>query len=199
MALEMNDLMMLRGMDSKEGLTPYEQFDVARHQAKKPSGVAIAGLTVASVGAAAAIGAWIFGPLYGNAKAGQAQEAAQAAKEQAALQYQAALNLLNQQSANTNATLDRVIRGLERETDARVAGDINLTNTVTDSQTGSQASQLSALQQAELAASQATQQVMTQTYSDFVTGRASLNPTPVSLYSAPQPCACPASGCGCGA
>ena len=199
MALEMNDLMMLRGMDSKEGLTPYEQFDVARHQAKKPSGVAIAGLTVASVGAAAAIGAWIFGPLYGNAKAGQAKEAAQAAKEQAALQYQAALNLLNQQSANTNATLDRVIRGLERETDARVAGDINLTNTVTDSQTGSQASQLSALQQAELAASQATQQVMTQTYSDFVTGRASLNPTPVSLYSAPQPCACPASGCGCGA
>lgn len=199
MALEMNDLMMLRGMDSKDGLTPYEQFDVARHQAKKPSGVAIAGLTVASVGAAAAIGAWIFGPLYGNAKAGQAKEAAQAAKEQAALQYQAALNLLNQQSANTNATLDRVIRGLERETDARVAGDINLTNTVTDSQTGSQASQLSALQQAELAASQATQQVMTQTYSDFVTGRASLNPTPVSLYSAPQPCACPASGCGCGA
>ena len=199
MALEMNDLMMLRGMDSKEGLTPYEQFDVARHQAKKPSGVAIAGLTVASVGAAAAIGAWIFGPLYGNAKAGQAKEAAQAAKEQAALQYQAALNLLNQQAANTNATLDRVIRGLERETDARVAGDINLTNTVTDSQTGSQASQLSALQQAELAASQATQQVMTQTYSDFVTGRASLNPTPVSLYSAPQPCACPASGCGCGA
>ena len=199
MALDVNDLMMLKGMDSKEGLTPYEQFDVARHQAKKPSGVAIAGLTVASVGAAAAIGAWIFGPLYGNAKAGQAKEAAQAAMEQAALQYQAALNLLNQQSANTNATLDRVIRGLERETDARVAGDINLTNTVTDSQTGSQASQLSALQQAELAASQATQQVMTQTYSDFVTGRASLNPTPVSLYSSPQPCACPASGCGCGA
>ena len=199
MALDVNDLMVLKGMESKEGLTPYEQFDVARHQAKKPSGVAIAGLTVASVGAAAAIGAWIFGPLYGNAKAGQAKEAAHAAKEQAALQYQAALNLLNQQSANTNATLDRVIRGLERETDARVAGDINLTNTVTDSQTGSQASQLSALQQAELAASQATQQVMTQTYSDFVTGRASLNPTPVSLYSAPQPCACPASGCGCGA
>ena len=61
MALEMNDLMMLRGMDSKEGLTPYEQFDVARHQAKKPSGVAIAGLTVASVGAAAAIVVAFFG------------------------------------------------------------------------------------------------------------------------------------------
>ena len=25
MALEMNDLMMLRGMDSKEGLSPYKQ------------------------------------------------------------------------------------------------------------------------------------------------------------------------------
>lgn len=191
----MNDLMMLKGMDSKDGLTPYEQFDVARQQAKKPSGVAIAGLTVASVGAAAAIGAWIFGPLYGNAKAGQAKEAAQAAKEQAALQYQAALNLLNQQSANTNATLDRVIRGLERETDARTSGDLNITTTINDTLSGQQSGQLSAQQQAELASSQATQQVMTQTYSDFVTGRASLNPTPVSLYSAPQPCACP--GCVC--
>lgn len=195
MAFDANDLMMLKGIDSKEGLTPYEQFDVARQQAKKPSGVAIAGLTVASVGAAAAIGAWIFGPLYGNAKAGQAKEAAQAAKEQAALQYQTALNLLNQQSANTNATLDRVIRGLERETDARTSGDLNITTTINDTLSGQQASTLTAQQQAELAASQATQQVMTQTYSDFVTGRASLNPTPVSLYSAPQPCACP--GCGC--
>jgi len=85
MALEMNDLMMLRGMDSKEGLSPYEQYMVGYKQSKKPSGVAIAGLTVASVGAAAAIGAWIFGPLYGNAKAGQAKEVALAAKEIAAL------------------------------------------------------------------------------------------------------------------
>ncbi len=198
MALEMQDLMALKSMgNEREGMTPYEQFEQARQQAKKPSGVAIAGLTVASVGAAAAIGAWIFGPLYGNAKAGQAKEAAQAANEQAALQYQAALNLLNQQSANTNATLDRVIRGLERETDARVSGDVTLNQTITDTVSGQQASTLTAQQQAELAASQATQQVMTQAYSDFVTGRASLNPTPVSLYSSPQPCNCPMSGCGC--
>ena len=195
MALDANDLMMLKGMDSKEALTPYEQYKVGYMQAKKPSGVAIAGLTVASVAAVAGITAWIFNPLYSNAKAGQAREAAQGAKELAATQYTAALNLLNQQTANTNATLDRVIRGLERETDARVAGDINLTNTVTDSQTGSQASQLTAAQQAELAASQATQQVMMQTFSDAVTGKSSLNPTPVMIYSAPQPCACP--GCGC--
>lgn len=195
MALDINDLAMLKGMDSKEGMTPYEQFEQARQQAKKPSGVAIAGLTVASVGAAAAIGAWIFGPLYGSAKAGQAKETAQSTKELANAQYQAALQLMNSQNANTNATLDRVVRALERETDARVSGDVNLTQTITDTVSGSQQGQLTATQQAELAASQATQQVMTQTYSDFVTGRASLNPTPVSLYSAPQPCACP--GCGC--
>lgn len=195
MALDINDLALLKGMDSKDGMTPYEQFEQARQQAKKPSGVAIAGLTVASVGTVAAIGAWIFGPLYGSAKAGQAKETAQSVKEVANAQYQAALQLMNSQNANTNATLDRVVRALERETDARVSGDVNLTQTITDTVSGQQASALTAQQQAELAASQATQQVMTQTYSDFVTGRASLNPTPVSLYSAPQPCACP--GCSC--
>ena len=184
MALEMNDLMMLRGMDSKEGLTPYEQYKVGYMQAKKPSGVAIAGLTVASVGAAAAIGAWIFGPLYGNAKAGQAKEVALAAKEIAALQNGA-----------TQRQLDQLTNLFAAERAERINGDQTITQTITDTVSGSQSGQLTALQQAELAASQATQQVMTQTYSDFVTGRASLNPTPVSLFSAPQPCACP--GCGC--
>lgn len=191
----MQDLMALRSMGEKEGMTPYEQVKLDYMSAKKPSGVAIAGLTVASVGAAAAVGAWIFGPLFGNAKAGQAKEAAQSAKDLANAQYNAALQLMNSQNQNTNATLDRVVRALERETDARVSGDVTLNQTITDTVSGQQASTLTAQQQAELAASQATQQVMTQTYSDFVTGRASLNPTPVSLYSAPQPCACP--GCGC--
>ena len=185
MALEMNDLMMLKGMDSKEGMTPYEQFDMARHQAKKPSGVAIAGLTVASVGAAAAIGAWIFGPLYGNAKAGQAKEVALAAKEIAALQNGA-----------TQRQLDQLTNLFAAERQERIVGDQTITQTVNDTVSGSQQGTLSAQQAAELSA---VNSVMTQTYSDFVTGRASLNPTPVSLYSAPQPCACPASGCGCGA
>ena len=57
---------------------------------------------------------------------------------------------------------------------------------------GSQQSSLTAQQAAELSA---VNSVMTKTYEDFVTGRASLNPTPVSIYSAPQPCPCP--GCGC--
>ena len=196
MALDMNDLMMLKGMDQKDGLSPYEQVKLDHMTAKSHTGgVAVAGLVTGVVGVTVGATAWLFGGLFANAKGKEAKETAIAAKEQAATQYAATLQLLNQQAANTNATLDRVIRGLERETDARVSGDVTLNQTITDTVSGQQASNLTAQQQAELAASQATQQVMTQTYSDFVTGRASLNPTPVSLYSAPQPCACP--GCGC--
>ena len=56
MALEMNDLMMLRGMD-KEGMTPYEQFKVGHIQSKRASGTAIAGLTVGVGAAVLAVGA----------------------------------------------------------------------------------------------------------------------------------------------
>ena len=192
MALDVNDLAMLKGMDEKGGLSPYEQFDMARHQAKKPSGVAIAGLTVASVGAAAAIGAWIFGPLYGNAKAGQAKEAAQSAKELAAAQYQAALQLLQTQNQNTQATIDRLIGTVAAERNERIAGDLNITTTINDTQSGQQA----ASQTQTTAVDNAVSQVMSQTFADAITGRSSLNATPVQIYSAPQPCGCP--GCGCG-
>jgi hypothetical protein len=196
MALDVNDLALLKSMNGGSELSAYEQVKLDHMTAKSHTGgVAVAGLVTGVTGLAVGATAWLFSGLFSNAKANQAKEVAQGAKDLAAAQYQAALQLMNQQNANTNATLDRVIRGLERETDARVAGDINLTNTVTDSQTGSQASQLTAAQQAELAASQATQQVMMQTFSDAVTGKSSLNPTPVMIYSAPQPCACP--GCGC--
>ena len=192
MALDVNDLAMLKGMDEKGGLSPYEQFDMARHQAKKPSGVAIAGLTVASVGAAAAIGAWIFGPLYGNAKAGQAKEAAQSAKELAAAQYQAALQLLQTQNQNTQATIDRLISSVAAERNERIAGDLNITTTINDTQSGQQA----ASQSQTTAVDNAVSQVMSQTFADAITGRSSLNATPVQIFSAPQPCGCP--GCGCG-
>lgn len=188
MALESNDLAMLQ----RGGLSPYEQFDMARQQAKKPSGVAIAGLTVASVGAAAAIGAWIFGPLYGNAKAGQAREAAQSAKELAAAQYQAALQLLQTQNQNTQATIDRLIGTVAAERNERIAGDLNITTTINDTQSGQQA----ASQTQTTAVDNAVSQVMNQTFADAITGRSSLNATPVQIYSAPQPCGCP--GCGCG-
>ena len=195
MALELNDLMMLKGMDDKGGLTPYEQYKVGYMQTKKPSGVAVAGLTVASVAAAAAIGSWIFGPLYGNAKAGQAKEAAQGAKELAAAQYQAALALMNQQNQDTKANIDRLLLGLQRETDARVAQGLTVTQTINDTISGQQSGSQTAQVSQTSAIDTSVQQIMTQTFADAVTGKSSLNPTPVMIYSAPQPCACP--GCGC--
>lgn len=181
MAMEMNDLMTLKNM----GMSPYEQYMMGYKQQKAhTSGTAIAGLVLGTVGTAAAIGAWIFSPLYGNAKASQAREAAIAAKELANAQNQGLRDLIGT-LASTVAT----------ERQERIAGDVTLTNTVNDSVSGSQQSALTAQQAAELSA---VNSVMQQTYSDFVTGRASLNPQPVSIYSAPQPCGCPATcGCGC--
>ena len=182
----MNDLMMLRGMDSKEGLSPYEQVKLDHMTARNhTSGIGVAGLVLGTVGTAVGVGAWLFGGMYGNAKANQAKEVALAAKEIATLQNGA-----------TQRQLDQLTNLFAAERQERIAGDQTITQTVNDSVSGSQQGTLSAQQAAELSA---VNSVMTQTYSDFVTGRASLNPTPVSLYSAPQPCACPASGCGCGA
>ena len=186
MALEMNDLMMLRGMDSKEGLSPYEQVKVGYMQNRNhTSGIGVAGLVLGTVGTAVGVGAWLFGGMYGNAKANQAKEVALAAKEIATLQNGA-----------TQRQLDQLTNLFAAERAERINGDQTITQTITDTVSGSQQGTLSAQQAAELSA---VNSVMTQTYSDFVTGRASLHPTPVSLYSAPQPCACPASGCGCGA
>lgn len=178
----MQDLMALKSMGSENGLTPYEQYKVGFMQSKKPSGVAIAGLTVASVAAVAGVTAWIFGGMQANAKGKEAKEAAYAAKEIAGVQNQA-----------TQRQLDQLTSLFAAERAERINGDQTITQTVTDTVSGSQQGTLSAQQAAELSA---VNSVMTQAYSDFVTGRASLNPTPVSLYSAPQPCACP--GCGCG-
>ena len=182
----MNDLMMLRGMDSKEGLSPYEQVKLDHMTARNhTSGIGVAGLVLGTVGTAVGVGAWLFGGMYGNAKANQAKEVALAAKEIAALQNGA-----------TQRQLDQLTNLFAAERAERINGDQTITQTVNDTVSGSQQSALTAQQAAELSA---VNSVMTKTYEDFVTGRASLNPTPVSLYSAPQPCACPASGCGCGA
>ena len=60
MALDMNDLMTLKGLEN--GMSPYEQMKVAHMQSRgRASGVGITGLVLGSVGLAAGIGAWIFG------------------------------------------------------------------------------------------------------------------------------------------
>ena len=154
--------------------TPYESWKVSEAASRRPSGTAVAGLVLGTVGAALGIGAWVFAPIFSNAKANGIKDLANA-------QYNA-----------NNAQIAAIASLLNTERAERVQGDINLTNSVTDTVSGQQASTLTAQQAAELSA---VNSVMAQTYSDFVTGRASLNPTPVSLYSAPQPCSCPGS-CG---
>lgn len=197
--MDINDLMTLKALDKDNAMTPYQQYMVGYKQQKShTSGVGVAGLVLGTVGTAAAVGAWIFAPLFASAKSSQAREAARGAKELASAQYTAALQLMNQQNANTNATIDRLIGTMAAERSERIAGDYSITQTVTDTVSGSQQGTLTAQQAAELAASQATQQVMQQTFADAVTGRSSLNATPVQIYSAPQPCGCPMTGCGCG-
>lgn len=156
------------------GFTPFESFMVAEKSSKRPSGTAVAGLVLGSVGAALGIGAWIFAPVFSNAKANGIRD------------------LANAQFSANNAQIASLASLLGTERAERVAQGITLTQTVNDTVSGSQQSSLTAQQAAELSA---VNSVMTQTYSDFVTGRASLNPTPVSLYSAPAPCSCPGS-CG---
>ena len=187
----MNDLMALKSLEN--GMTPYEQVKIGHMQSKRPSGAATAGLVLGSVGAALAIGAWIFGPIVANNKANQAREAARGAKDIANAQFNGLTALMANNNANTNATLDRLINTVSAERNERIAGDLNITTTISDTLSGQQASNLTAQQQAELAASQvATQQVMT----GLMTGRYSENPQRVALYQDARPCACPNS-CGC--
>ena len=178
----MQDLMALKSMGSENGLTPYEQYKVGFMQSKKPSGVAIAGLTVASVAAVAGVTAWIFGGMQANAKGKEAKEAAQAAKELAMAYY-----------TGIDKRIDNIGALLESEVTRRINGDQTITQTITDTISGQQSA---AQSQATTVENSAYATAMNQIVSDRLTGRSSLDAQPVQIYSAPQPCGCP--GCGCG-
>ena len=184
MALEMQDLMALKSMGNEGGMTPYEQYMVGYKQSKKPSGVAIAGLTVGVVGAVAGVSAWVFGGMYANAKSNQAKETAIAAKELAIAKNDGLRDLV-QTLAGTVAA----------ERAERIAGDVNMSQTITDTISGQQQGSQSTSQSQTTAIDQTMQQIMQQTLSDAITGKSSLNPTPVTIYSAPAPCGCPCCGC----
>lgn len=156
------------------GLSPYESFMVTEKASRRPSGSAVAGLVLGSVGTALGIGAWIFAPIFSAARANGVRD------------------LANAQFNANNAQIASLANLLGTERAERVAQGVTLTQTVTDTVSGQQASNLTAQQAAELSA---VNSVMQQTFSDAITGRSSLNPTPVSLYSAPAPCGCPGS-CG---
>ncbi len=154
------------------GLSPYESMKLSEMSSRRPNGGTVTAIVLGGVGLALSIGSWVFGPVI------------------AASRSKGIEKLVDVSNANTNNTLNRLATLLDSERAERVAQGLTITQTITDTVSGSQQGTLSAQQAAELSS---IQNVMQQTYSDFVTGRASLNPTPVSIYSAPQPCGCP--GC----
>ena len=181
--MDSNDLMTIKALSESNSMSPYEQFKVQSMQAKShTSGIAVTGLVTGIVGTVAGITAWIFAPLYGNAKANQAKEVAIAAKE-----------IANVQVASTQRQLDQLTNLFAAERQERINGDFTLNQTITDTVSGSQQGQLTAQQQAELAASQvATQTVMT----GLMTGRYSENPMRVVRVSGVRECGCDDCGCG---
>ena len=154
------------------GLSPYESFMMNEKLSRRPSGTAVTGVVLGSIGLALGAGAWIFAPIFSNAKANGIKD------------------LANAQFNANNAQIATLAGLLGTERQERVAQGVTMSQTINDTVSGSQQGTLTAQQAAELSA---VNSVMSQTYSDFVTGRASLNPTPVSIYSAPQPCGCPGS------
>lgn len=164
MADEMNT------MRSWGGFTPYETFMVSEKASRRASGTAIAGITVASVAAALGIGAWIFAPIFANAKAKGVE----------------ALAVANQR--NTDNTIDRLASLLAAERNERVAQGLSVTQTINDTISGQQTSTLTAQQAAELSS---VQSVQNQLFTQAVMGNLSENAQKVQLYSAPQPCSCP--------
>ena len=155
-----------------EGLSNYEQIKVS-NMTRRPSGVAVAGLVLGVTGTVAALGAG----LWAGAKAKAAKDIAIAKND--------GLRDLVQSLAGTLAT----------ERAERIAGDVTLTQTVTDTVSGSQQGTLTAQQAAELSSIQTVQNNL---LNQAIMGNISENPTKVMMYSAPQPCGCPNS-CGCNA
>ena len=196
MALEMNDLYALKSMGNTSGMTPYEQYMVTHKESKRPSAVAVTGLVFGGTALVGMLATAVLNNMYANAKAGQAKEAALASEKVAATQYSAALALMNQQNQNTQANLDRLISTVAAERAERIAGDVTMSQNITDSISGQQSGSQTATVSQTTAVDNTMQQIMTQTLSDAITGKSSLNPTPVTIYSAPAPCGCP--GCGCG-
>ena len=176
MALEMNDLMALKSLEN--GMSPYEQFKTQHMQAKSHTGgVAIAGLATGITGVVIGGTAWLFSGLYANAKAKEAKETAQSAKE-----------LTMAYVSGIDKRLDNIGALLESEVTRRIQGDQTITQTITDTVSGSQSGQLSASQ---IATNEATAQIV----AGVMTGKYSETPQKVELLTPAKPFQC---GCGCG-
>jgi len=155
------------------GLSPYESFKVSEMSSRRPSGTAVAGLVLGTVGAALGIGAWIFAPIFSNAKANGVRDLANA-------QFNA-----NDQQLATLTSL------LANERAERVAQGYTITNTINDSVSGSQQGTLTAQQAAELSAVQSVQNTL---FNQAVLGNMQQCPQKVAIWRDATACGCP--GCG---
>ena len=155
------------------GLSPYETFMMNEKTSRRPSGSAVAGLVLGSVGTALAVGAWIFGPVIGNTKANGVRDLATAQ-----------FNANNQQLA-TLASL------LSTERSERVAQGLTVTQTINDTISGQQTSTLTAQQAAELSSIQSVQQNL---LNQAIMGNMSQAPQKVAIWRDATACGCP--GCG---
>lgn len=160
-------------MHNWNGLTPYESFKMSEIASRRPSSGAVTGIVLGSVGVALGVGAWIFGPVLGNQKANAVRDIA------------------NVQFAANNQQLATLTSLLANERAERVAQGTTISQTITDTVSGSQQGTLTAQQLSELSSMQNLQNTL---LADAVTGRSQLCPQPVTIYSAPAPCSCP--GCG---
>ena len=177
MALEMNDLMMLKSLGGHE-MTPYEQFKTQHMQSKEHTGgVAITGLVTGIVGTVAGVTAWIFGGMQASAKSKEAKEIALAVKELAIAK---------------NDDLREIVRmnaqSIAGERTERIEGDKTLSISINDTVSGQQSGQLSASQ---VATNEATAQVM----AGLMTGQYSQNPIRVVRVSGQRECGCDSCGC----
>ena len=179
--MEVKDLMEMKALEGN-GFSPYEQMKLQHMQSKShTSGIGVAGLVLGTVGTAAAVGAWIFGPTYANAKSNQAREAAIAAEKIANVQIQA-----------SQRQLDQLTALLATERNERLQGQTTISQTITDTISGQQSSALTANQAAELSAiNTATNNVMT----GLMTGQYSQNPMRVVRVSGQRECPCD-NNCG---
>ena len=166
----MKDFLEMKALENG-GFSPYEQVKVGFMQNRNhSSGLGVAGLAIGVGAAVLAIG----GAAWAGSRAQNAKDVAIAKND--------GLKDLVSTLAGT----------LAAERQERIAGDVTLTNTVTDSVQGSQQGTLTAQQAAELSSIQSVQQNL---FNQAVMGNLSENPQKVQIYSAPQPCPCP-NTCG---
>ena len=160
--MEYKDLMEAKALlgGNDRGLSQYETIKVG-HMNKKASGTAIGALCV-GVGAAVGVvgvAAWA------TAKASEARRVASA------------------ENAGTAALLRQVTEQVVRDHNESISRDLNITNTITDTQSGQQATTQS-------------QQLSNEIALGVMTGEYERRPQRVALYRDQQPCDCP-GGCGC--